>query len=298
MSIGIVLRSFGTHNGSFHADEVTACALLLYFQYIDRDKIYRTREERRLHSCDFVCDVGGVYDPTKRRFDHHQIDYRGDLSSAGMVLRYLKGEKALSEAFFEYLNRTLIHGIDEIDNGKIQPLYGHCSFSQLITTYVPVCYDAPEEEVDEAFFEALDLTLGLLARLENRFLYMQKCKALVADVMDKMDECLIFDRAMPWIDAFFELGGENHKAEFVIMPSGHHWKLRGIPPSLSRSMQVRNPLPEEWAGLSNEDLKKKTGIPGAIFCHKGRFFSVWEEKADALKALKMVLEQKKTKGQA
>ena len=29
-------RSFGTHDGSFHADEVTACALLLLFDLIDR----------------------------------------------------------------------------------------------------------------------------------------------------------------------------------------------------------------------------------------------------------------------
>ena len=27
----ILSRSFGTHDGSFHADEVTACALLLFF---------------------------------------------------------------------------------------------------------------------------------------------------------------------------------------------------------------------------------------------------------------------------
>ncbi|MDF2550599.1 MAG: hypothetical protein K0S07_1666, partial [Chlamydiales bacterium] len=28
-------RSFGTHDGSFHADEVTACALLLLVDLID-----------------------------------------------------------------------------------------------------------------------------------------------------------------------------------------------------------------------------------------------------------------------
>ena len=41
----MIKRSFGTHNGSFHADEVTACALLLLMGFIDRDKIFRTREK-------------------------------------------------------------------------------------------------------------------------------------------------------------------------------------------------------------------------------------------------------------
>jgi len=68
------------------------------------------------------------------------------------------------------------------------------------------------------------------------------------------------------------------------MPSGTHWKLRGIPPSLDDRMRVRSPLPEKWAGLMGDDLKKATGISGAIFCHKGRFISVWETREDALKA--------------
>ncbi len=55
-------------------------------------------------------------------------------------------------------------------------------------------------------------------------------------------------------------------------------------------MKVRVPLPEAWAGLMDEELKKASGISGAIFCHKGRFISVWETKKDALRALKLALE--------
>jgi uncharacterized UPF0160 family protein len=56
-------------------------------------------------------------------------------------------------------------------------------------------------------------------------------------------------------------------------------------------MQVRVPLPQEWAGLLGDDLKRISGIPGAIFCHKGRFVSVWETKEDVFKALESVLER-------
>lgn len=292
MSIGIVARSFGTHSGSCHADEVTACALLLKFEMIDRDRIIRTRDERRLQTCDFVCDVGGEYDPARRRFDHHQAHYTGDLSSAGMVLSYLLEEKVIEQKLYDYLNRMLIHGIDQIDNGKWDPKFGYCSFSQIIATYGPVIYEATDEQYDKGFFEALGFTLDLLERFLVRFDYIMQCESAVQLVMNQMGECLVFEKAMPWMEAFFELGGDKHPAEFVIMPSGKHWKLRGIPPNYERRMEVRRPLPKEWSGLLAEDLKKVSGIPGGIFCHKGRFISVWETKEDAIRALKTVLGKK------
>ena len=56
-------------------------------------------------------------------------------------------------------------------------------------------------------------------------------------------------------------------------------------------MKVRLPQPLQWAGLLDEDLKRVSGIPGAVFCHKGRFISVWETREDALKALEYTLQQ-------
>mgnify|MGYP003594929952 CR=1 FL=1 len=73
------------------------------------------------------------------------------------------------------------------------------------------------------------------------------------------------------------------------MPAGNYWKLRGIPPTGEERMKVRVPLPEEWAGLLDQEMKEKTGIDGALFCHKGRFISVWKTKKDAIDALKRVL---------
>ncbi|HAB98432.1 MAG TPA: hypothetical protein DCE71_01255, partial [Parachlamydiales bacterium] len=61
------------------------------------------------------------------------------------------------------------------------------------------------------------------------------------------------------------------------------------PPSNHERLQVRTPLPQEWAGLREEDLKKISKIPGAIFCHKGRFISIWETKEDAIRASRIVL---------
>jgi uncharacterized UPF0160 family protein len=190
---------------------------------------------------------------------------------------------------FNFLNQSLILGVDAHDNGRVTLEPGVCSFSQVISNFVPPVYDAPVEVMRHAFDEAVDFALGHLKRLMERYDYTQQCREKVEEAMASQGRALVFDQAMPWMDVFFEMGGERHPAEFVIMPSGSHWKLRGIPPNSRDRMKVRKALPEAWAGLMDAQLKKVSGIPGAVFCHKGRFISVWETKEDAMHALKQVI---------
>lgn len=284
-------RTVGTHNGSFHADEVTACALLSLFDLVDVDKIYRTRDPELLARCEYVCDVGGIYDPKNRLFDHHQVDYQGSLSSAGMILLYLKNEGILDENDYTFLNHSLILGVDDHDNGMPPHLIGVCTYSQLIANFTPINHDCLPETQNSAFVEAFYFAKNHLSRLLNRHAYVKSCKNSVKAAMETGNVCLYFDQSIPWMESFFELDGINHPAKFIIMPSGKHWKLRGIPPSMEQNMQVRVPLPVEWAGLLEEDLKQVSGIRGAQFCHKGRFISVWQTKEDAIKALDYVLKK-------
>lgn len=285
----VVQRSIGTHSGAFHADEVTACALLILFKLADRDKIRRTRDAKVLQQCEFVCDVGGLYDPARKKFDHHQADYEGDFSSAGMILLFLKNSGIINDAAYKYLNNALIKGIDDHDNGRVHPVRGSCSFSHVIANFVPVEHDVDQLEENRSFFEALDFALAHLQRLWKRYQYNLHCREIVKECMEKSEECLIFDQSIPWLESFFDLDGEHHPAQFVIMPAKEHWKLRGVPPNYENRMQVRIPMPQEWAGLLADELKRISGIPGAIFCHKGRFISVWQTKEDALKALDKTL---------
>lgn len=289
-----VPRSCGTHDGTFHADEVTACALLLLFGLIDENKIIRTRDMYVLASCEYVCDVGGSYDPSLKLFDHHQKDYQGPLSSAGMVLKYLQSRNLMAPNEYEYFNQSLVMGVDAHDNGKDPLIPGYCSFSHVISNFTPIHYDCSDFEQNEAFHAALRFTCEHLRRLKERFNYMQSCRKIVAECMKEYEgkDYLIFHQNLPWLEIFFELGGATHPARFVIMPSGNHWKLRGIPPSYENRMSVRLPQPQEWAGLLEEDLKKVSGIQGAVFCHKGRFISVWETREDAMAALEYALKQK------
>jgi uncharacterized UPF0160 family protein len=285
----IIPRSFGTHDGTFHADEVTACALLLIYNLIDRDKIHRTRNTQDLETYAFVCDVGGQYCLESKRFDHHQVSYQGELSSAGMVWRYLKEMQIVDEPTYWFLHRSLISGVDAHDNGRGSLESGVCTFSQIISNFVPIHYDVSAQDQDLAFFEALHFVVGHIQRSLDRFAYIQQCRDVVREAMLEGKEYLSFAQPMPWLDAFFELGGEQHSAQFVIMPSGGRWKLRGIPPTSDDRMKVRKSLPKKWAGLLEKDLKIASGISGAVFCHKGLFISVWETREDALKAMECAL---------
>ena len=149
MGPAIQLRTLGTHDGSFHADEVTACSLLLLYDQIDRDQIFRTRDPRTLATCDYVCDVGGSYDPALKRFDHHQIDFKGPLSSAGMVLLYLRDQKIIAPSLYDMYNKTLILGVDAHDNGVAKLEMGTSSFSQVVSNFLPIHYHIgmPNHEV-------------------------------------------------------------------------------------------------------------------------------------------------------
>jgi len=282
-------RSFGTHDGGFHADDVTACALLLHFGMIDKRNIIRSRDLKVLQRCEYVCDVGGVFDGSEKRFDHHQSDYTGHYSSAGMTLNYLFESGEIDASLYDFFRYNLIDGVDAIDIGAYQPPMGLATYSQVIAAFMPPSYEATESELMEAFYLAVDFACAHLKRIVARFEELARCKKTVCDCMKISKDCLYFEHPMPWIEAFFANGGDDHPAKYIIMPARGKWKLRGIPPTLSERMKVRKPLPESWAGLLEADLKRVTGISGAVFCHKGLFISIWDTLADAKKALEIAM---------
>ena len=268
----IIHRSFGTHDGSFHADEVTACSLLLLFNRIDRDKVHRTRDEAVLRRCDYVCDVGGEYEPKRRRFDHHQADYRGEMSSAGMVLLYLRDHGSIDPLFYDHLNLTLVKGVDAHDTGMAELQSGVTTFSQVISNFQPIKYDAAPKEMEAGFWQAVDFTVAYLDRLHKRHLYTLECKAIVQEKMRGGGYLMIFDEMIPWMDNFFELGGQVHPAQFVIMPAGEHWKLRGIPPNIAGADESAPFFAGELGRPARQGLAKGVGHCGGCFLPQGAIY--------------------------
>ncbi|RCI12763.1 hypothetical protein L249_1040 [Ophiocordyceps polyrhachis-furcata BCC 54312] len=84
--------TIGTHNGHFHADEALAVHMLRMLPQYNNATLVRTRDPDRLKTCHTVVDVGGEYDVSRLRFDHHQRSFdkvfpgrKTKLSSAGLV---------------------------------------------------------------------------------------------------------------------------------------------------------------------------------------------------------------------
>lgn len=137
------LVKIGTHNGQFHCDEVLACFMLKQLPEYKESPIVRSRDPAELEKCHIVVDVGGVYDVSKNRFDHHQRSFTDTfssidstkpwtikLSSAGLVyvhfgqkiieqilLKYSISDDKLTNILYDKIYEQFVREIDAIDNG-------------------------------------------------------------------------------------------------------------------------------------------------------------------------------------
>lgn len=143
-------NSIGTHDGTFHCDDATACFMLKQLDRFKNHEIIRTRDQELLDKCDIVVDVGSVLDVERLRLDHHQRTFNQTihdyfpnlrttnpsrpprLSSSGLVycvfgkelIRTLlnvkeKDDKTqrMIDALFEKAYVEFFEEIDAIDNG-------------------------------------------------------------------------------------------------------------------------------------------------------------------------------------
>ena len=62
----------GTHDGSFHCDEVLAISMLKCLPQYKDAIVVRTRNLDILSQCNIVVDVGAKYEPENHKYDHHQ----------------------------------------------------------------------------------------------------------------------------------------------------------------------------------------------------------------------------------
>ncbi|KAI0842697.1 metal-dependent protein hydrolase [Hypoxylon sp. FL0890] len=125
----------GTHNGHFHADEALAVYMLRLLPTYANSSLVRTRDPSLLETCHTVVDVGGEYDPSRNRYDHHQRTFTTTfpgrptkLSSAGLVYMHF-GKAIISQhlqqpeesdevgLLWNKLYESFIEALDAHDNG-------------------------------------------------------------------------------------------------------------------------------------------------------------------------------------
>ena len=114
-----------THNGSFHSDDVFACATLCLMleKKGEQFDIIRTRDNEIIRTGDYVFDLGNMYDEEKNRFDHHQIGGAGgrengiEYSSFGLVWKKFGAEICESQKVADMIDNKLVAPVDAFDNG-------------------------------------------------------------------------------------------------------------------------------------------------------------------------------------
>ncbi|USP76818.1 hypothetical protein yc1106_04092 [Curvularia clavata] len=128
----------GTHktdsnSGHFHADEALAVSMLQLLPAYRDSQLVRTRDPAVLAECHTVVDVGGEYDDSKRRYDHHQRGFevvfpghQTKLSSAGLVYMHF-GKDIITavtglqgsdrDLLYEKIYNDFIEAFDANDNG-------------------------------------------------------------------------------------------------------------------------------------------------------------------------------------
>lgn len=275
-----------THSGKFHADDIVAWSLLCTFlPNKNALQLTRTRDPLIIEKADIVFDVGDIYDPKQKRFDHHQRSYTGFLSSAGMVLQWLHDEKYISQKLFETLHHNLVDDVDKVDNGLRTP--DSPCFSTLIGWLNTGCNTF--EEFDAAFLQGSAIAEKLIAHLVlGQQIQEQAEKTVLLEMtlaMEQNRNWLEFTEYLPWKSTYFQNDGQHHPTEFTIFPTMQGtWQVVCIPPE-ANSMEQKRSLPEEWAGLRDEELSKITEAQG-IFCHKNRFIAVFTTKEDLFKAMR------------
>uniref|UniRef100_T1JBB4 Uncharacterized protein n=1 Tax=Strigamia maritima TaxID=126957 RepID=T1JBB4_STRMM len=289
------IKKIGTHNGTFHCDEVLACFMLKQLSQYKDAVVVRSRDPEILNTCDIVVDVGGIFNPETHRYDHHQRDFKETmnslnssypwgtkLSSAGLIyfhfgqdiiskLLNLSKESKESKIIFEKVYVNFMEEIDAIDNGisqtDVAPRYLiTTNLSSRVANLNPKWNDLIQDE-QGAFEKATKLVGDEF--LDKVFYYGKTwllARQVVADALglrnevDASGEIIeLKNGGCPWKDHLFSLETDlkiETPVKFVLYSDQNgNWRVQTVPVRMG-SFESRLPLLKEWCGLRDEKLSE------------------------------------------
>ncbi|KAF0933846.1 hypothetical protein E2562_019299 [Oryza meyeriana var. granulata] len=303
-------KRVGTHNGSFHCDEALGCYLIRLTSQFASANVVRTRDPQILDTLDAVLDVGGVYDPSCHRYDHHQKGFNEvfghgfntKLSSAGLVYKHFGKEIIAKELevtedhedvhrLYLAIYKSFVEALDAIDNGINQydtdqpPKYvNNTHLSSRVGRLNPDWTDpdqSPEKE-NAAFQQAMMLAGSEF--MESVHFHVKSwlpARSIVLECLlsrgkvDPSEEIMVLDRFCPWKLHLFELEEElktEPLTKYVLYQDerSKSWRVQAVAVAPDR-FESRKPLPEKWRGLRDDELSNGSGIPGCVFVHMSGF---------------------------
>jgi uncharacterized UPF0160 family protein len=288
-----------THSGNFHVDDLFAVAALQLLHGAEHTEVLRSREEQIWESGDYVLDVGSVYDPATKRYDHHQHGGAGarlngaPYSAFGLILKHHGEAICGSKEIAEQLDKEIVIPIDLADNGievyaptheGIHPFLIH----RVLVMLRPTWKEGNGTLHDERFMELLPFVRRVLEReiisARDNMEGAQFVEEAYKNAHDK--RIVILEQPYPWQGVL----AATPDALYVVKPKsvGTNWEVECVRNDV-HSFLNRKSLPESWRGYRDGILAEKTGVPDAVFCHNAGFIAVAKSKAGALKLAQMAL---------
>ena len=289
-----------THNGSFHGDDIFACAVISLV--LEKDKknfeVFRTRNHEIIESGDYVFDVGGIYNEEKNRFDHHQKDGAGkrengiEYAACGLVWKKFGIELCDgSQKVVDLIDKRLFAPLDAGDNGfdlivnkhEISPYF----IQQAVESMRPTWKEKDLNE-DEMFLKGVSIAKEILSReiiqAKDTILAEELVNNIYNNTQDK--KIIILDKNYP---CGYILNNFSEPL-FVIYPrkADNFWGIRAVRED-PKTFKNRKDFPNSWGALRNEELQKITGVEDAIFCHRALFLAVAKTKEGAIKLAELAL---------
>lgn len=324
-------KRIGTHDGTFHCDEVLACWMLKQLPEYRNCDIVRTRKPEELAECDIVVDVGAVYNPATHRYDHHQKEFMETmnslnggpwttkLSSAGLV--YLHFGKPLLqqicnttssetlEILYSKMYESFVEEVDAVDNG-INQYDGEARYkvtSQLGSRVGALNprWNSKEKEQQPRFEQAMTLAGGeFLQKLDYFHASWLPARGIVEDAIknrfqvDESGEILsLGDGGCPWKDHLMLIEQEmklDPIIKFMLYTDQNgSWRVGTVPDLSKGAFAFRVGLLNAWRGLRDEKLTDISGIPGCVFVHTSGFIGGNKSYEGALEMARVSLQAHK-----
>lgn len=275
----------GTHDGSFHADEICAIAVLQEALPADIEtRVLRTRDPMFLAKCDIVVDVGGG------RYDHHGQDNKHypngvPYSALGKVLDDVEPNVQLRN----FILWDWGYAIQSYDNGVYHLPPGIEQSKMRWINAMNATWDEhlSQSELQERFEETLKMARKIYRRVRTQAMsriLSQQVLATAPVYIKKFIELPMC--GCPWQQVAYKnknLLGAYHQDEHG------HWVVR-VAKDNPVCPGTRIDFPAEWGGLEGKALESVTKIKGSLFCHKALYMAIFETKDAAMTAMRFLAE--------
>jgi len=288
-----------THNSGFHADDVFATATLFLLLGENNCKVYRTRDIDIIKKGDFVYDIGGIYDSSKNKFDHHQKDFSEKrengitYSSFGLVWKKFGKKVCGSQKIADEIERKIVMPVDAMDNGlKIyENIYKDIHpylFYDMVYVFNPTWLD-DENGSNKLFLGTVRIEKKILEREIIKLKQIEEAEKEINKIYKNSEDkrVIILDKNYPYETII----NKYPEPLFIIIPKKDRWNIKTVKDDIY-SFESRAYFPESWAGKRDEQLEKETGVKGALFCHNARFFASAKTKEAAIALVKLSLSKK------